>query len=168
MNGSRAPIETPPAPAPPSAPPPPDFGTAFSVVSERIKSFKEVGFAIIAIAGTGIGAWMYFASEAELTKARCMIDAHITVSAYQDKIDLYDLEIDHKTRIKNALAMDLDKLHDSEKLEQLNTINQLERGIATIQRTRDAAQAEYGIAQKKLDSDSCSEKTSKPATEEKK
>jgi hypothetical protein len=98
---------TPPAPTPPSAPPP-DFGTALSVVAEGIKNFKEVFFALIAIIAAVIGAWLYFASEAELTKARCMIDATRTVSAYQDKIDLYDLEIDYKTRRKNDLATDLD------------------------------------------------------------
>lgn len=158
---------TPPAPAPPSAPPP-DFGTALSVVAEGIKNFKEVLFAIIAIIAAVIGAWLYFASEAELTKARCLIDATRTVSAYQDKIDLYDLEIDYKTRRKNDLAMDLDTFSKSEQNERLNTIEELKGIIKSFQDKRDAANAEKAVAERKLETDSCSEKASKPTVEEKK
>jgi len=159
-------METPPAAPPaPATPPPPDFGTAFKVVAGWVGSFKEIALGVSAIGAAGIGAWMYFASQAELTKTRCLIYAHITVSTYHDKINLYDLEIDTKTRIKNAIATELGKHSKAGKLEQLSRISSLEREISIFVNARENTQTEYEAAQRKLASDSCSERSE---TEEKK
>jgi hypothetical protein len=150
-----------PTPAGPATPPPPDFRTALSVVADRIKSLREIALGVLAIVSAGFAAWVYFASEAELTKTRCLIHAHITVTAYQDKVNLYELAIDTKTRIKNAIASELQRLPKSTKIEQLNKISSLDREIENFSKARTDADAEYKAAQSKIDSDTCAEKTAK-------
>jgi hypothetical protein len=140
--------------------PRPDISAALSVVAEWIKNAKEIVLGVIALAGAAIAAVLYFASDAELKKTRCLMEAHNTVAAYQDKVDLYELEMDTKRRIKNSIASQLDALQPTAKLEQVNQIGTLDQQIAIIQKQREKTQVDYDSAQRKLASDTCSERTS--------
>ena len=148
------------SPAPVTTPRP-DIGAAFSVIAEWIKNVKEILLGVIALAGAGIAAVLYFASDAELKKTRCLMEAHNTVAAYQDKVDLYDLEMDTKRRIRNSITSQLDALQQTAKLEQLAQTGLLDQQLLIIQKQREKTQLEYDSAQRKLASDSCSERTSK-------
>jgi hypothetical protein len=139
--------------------PAPDFGAAFAVVAERVRGFKEIVIAVVtvasAIAGAAFGAWMYFASRDELRKERCLIEAQATTNSYNEHIDLYELLVDTKRKIKAVLANDLDKLSDQGKIEQIASISKIDSDIDTINKRREGFENEYKAAVRTLNDNKC-------------
>ena len=149
--------------------PPPDFGRAIAVVAERVKSFKEIAITAVtvfsAIAGAGFGAWMYFASRDELRTQRCLIEAHAVIDSYNERIDLYDLLADAKSKIKAVIAADLEKLSDQGKIEQIARVNGIDRELEEIKKRRNIAEEGNKAAIRTLDANKCPSDQASKVTE---